>query len=106
MYDPTTGRWTSEDPTGFAGGDANLYRYVGNNPTNATDPSGLYEIPYGSRDGQPTFYPGGPRYGDGSKPEYFGKFRNGDPSKEKNGVLSFSGGIVMDVLGFRQNKYL
>lgn len=26
---------------GFAAGDTNLYRYVGNNPTNLTDPSGL-----------------------------------------------------------------
>ena len=33
--------WISQDPIGFAGGDANLYRYVGNSPTNATDPSGL-----------------------------------------------------------------
>ena len=28
-------------PLGFAAGDTNLYRYVGNDPTNATDPSGL-----------------------------------------------------------------
>lgn len=40
-YDPATGRWISQDPIGFAAGDANLYRYVGNSPTNATDPSGL-----------------------------------------------------------------
>jgi len=39
--DPETGRWTQEDPIGFAAGDANLYRYVGNGPTNATDPIGL-----------------------------------------------------------------
>jgi len=39
-YDPTTGRWTSEDPVRFAAGDTNLYRYIFNNPTNATDPSG------------------------------------------------------------------
>jgi RHS repeat-associated protein len=39
-YDPTTGRWWSRDPIGFAGGDANLYRYVGNNPLALTDPSG------------------------------------------------------------------
>jgi len=25
---------------GFSAADPNLYRYVGNNPTNATDPSG------------------------------------------------------------------
>ncbi len=41
MYDPSVGRWLSEDPIEFDGGDANLMRYVGNNPTNATDPSGL-----------------------------------------------------------------
>jgi hypothetical protein len=40
-YDPTIGRWTQEDPIAFEGGDANLYRYVGNDPVNATDPTGL-----------------------------------------------------------------
>ncbi|SIO13416.1 RHS repeat-associated core domain-containing protein [Singulisphaera sp. GP187] len=40
-YDAALGRWTQEDPIGFAAGDANLYRYVGNGPTNATDPLGL-----------------------------------------------------------------
>lgn len=40
-YNPTIGRWTAEDPIAFAGGDANLDRYVGNSPTNAIDPSGL-----------------------------------------------------------------
>ena len=39
-YDPQTGRFLSEDPIGFAAADANLYRYVFNNPTNLTDPSG------------------------------------------------------------------
>jgi RHS repeat-associated protein len=39
-YDAAIGRWLSEDPVGFAAGDANLSRYVGNGPTNATDPSG------------------------------------------------------------------
>jgi RHS repeat-associated protein len=36
-------RWISQDPISFGGGDANLYRYVSNHPTMATDPSGLYE---------------------------------------------------------------
>ena len=40
-YDATTGRWMSQDPLGFDAGDSNLYRYVNNGPTNATDPSGL-----------------------------------------------------------------
>jgi len=42
-YDPLTGRWESQDPLGFDAGDSNLYRYVNNRPTMATDPSGLYE---------------------------------------------------------------
>jgi uncharacterized protein RhaS with RHS repeats len=42
-YSPTLGRWTTQDPLGFAAGDVNLYRAVGNGPTNATDPSGLWE---------------------------------------------------------------
>jgi RHS repeat-associated protein len=40
-YDAGIQRWLSEDPIGFASGDHNLYRYVGNGPTNATDPSGF-----------------------------------------------------------------
>jgi len=42
--DATTGRWLSQDPFGFAAGDANLYRYVGNGTAMATDPSGLREF--------------------------------------------------------------
>jgi RHS repeat-associated protein len=43
-YDPGRRDWITQDPSGFAAGDANLYRYVGNSPTNATDPSGLDSI--------------------------------------------------------------
>ena len=40
-YDPAVGRFVSEDPSGFKGGDANLFGYVGNDPLNRVDPSGL-----------------------------------------------------------------
>ncbi len=51
-YDPSLGRFITQDPIGFAGGDANLYRYAGNNPTNFTDPSGMDDFSdyYGSSD--------------------------------------------------------
>jgi RHS repeat-associated protein len=39
-YDPTKGRFTQADPIGLAGG-ANFYAYVGNNPMDLVDPSGL-----------------------------------------------------------------
>ncbi|MBI5196646.1 MAG: DUF2778 domain-containing protein [Nitrospirae bacterium] len=45
-YDATIGRFISEDPVGFAGGDVNLYAYVGNNPVNFVDPFGLYDCTY------------------------------------------------------------
>lgn len=43
-YNPTWGRFISEDPIGLAGGDSNLYRYVANNPVQLNDPSGNYAI--------------------------------------------------------------
>ncbi|MDV3352054.1 peroxidase family protein [Leptothoe sp. LEGE 181152] len=39
-FDPAVGTFVSEDPLGFDAGDANVYRYVFNSPTNFTDPSG------------------------------------------------------------------
>ncbi len=41
FYDPNLGRFTNNDPIGLNGGDTNLSRYVGNNPVNSIDPSGL-----------------------------------------------------------------
>jgi len=35
------GRFINRDPIGYDGGDANLYRYVGNRPTDLVDPMGL-----------------------------------------------------------------
>jgi RHS repeat-associated protein len=42
-YDPKAGRFVTKDPISFAGGDVNLYAYVGNNPGNRIDPLGLYD---------------------------------------------------------------
>jgi len=43
-YDPEIGRFIVEDPIGFSGGDANLYRYVHNSPINRIDPSGTRDM--------------------------------------------------------------
>ncbi len=63
-FSPALGRFASVDPTGFAAGDVNLYRYEGNNPAIMLDPTGLsgagnhhpYPVMLGGSDtGQPLF---------------------------------------------------
>jgi RHS repeat-associated protein len=48
-YDPSTGRFTQEDPMGLAGG-LNLYGFAAGDPQNYADPFGLCPI---ERDGKP-----------------------------------------------------
>jgi RHS repeat-associated protein len=43
-YDPETSKWTARDPIGLGDGP-NIYAYVGNDPVNFTDPTGLFNLP-------------------------------------------------------------
>jgi len=56
-YDPTLGRFISQDPTGQLGG-INTYAYVDNDPINATDPTGA--APNHGTGNPPRQGPGGP----------------------------------------------
>jgi RHS repeat-associated protein len=42
VYSAELGRFLQADPIRFAGGDLNIYRYVGNNGVNCSDPLGLW----------------------------------------------------------------
>jgi hypothetical protein len=44
LYKKSNGVFIQQDKIGFGGGDTNLYRYVGNSPTNYTDPTGELKI--------------------------------------------------------------
>jgi RHS repeat-associated protein len=41
-YDSQLARWTAKDPVGFSSGATNLYSYVGGDPINERDPTGLW----------------------------------------------------------------
>ena len=96
-YDAALGRWTQEDKSGFAGGDANLERYVGNSPTNASDPNGLEGDQWFNNDWtdwyNPFAYIGASGYASGDAlGAGMGRLLHGNP------------GIALDVSRLRQER--
>jgi RHS repeat-associated protein len=49
IFDPASGRLLSPDPAGVNIAETNLYSYVGNDPVNYFDPSGLVRVNYGAK---------------------------------------------------------
>ncbi len=58
-YDASIGRWTAKDLIGFAGLQANVYVYVGNDPVNFVDPTGKWGFTLGVGAGAGLTYLGG-----------------------------------------------
>jgi RHS repeat-associated protein len=90
-YHPGLGRFLQVDPIGFGGGDANLFRYVGNNPVNRGDPSGLVDLPkkLDGNDGDNSFF------GDGIASGTWGTVGNGSdtPAFNNAGEVTFGVGV-------------
>jgi len=55
-YDAVVGRWTSADLLLFGGGDPNLFAYVGGDPINYVDPTGLARFLFDRSAGTLTLY--------------------------------------------------
>ena len=88
-YDPEVGRFISEDPIGFEGGDLNFYAYVSNNPIMGVDPSGLI---------RPGFFPSESPYGQGSMNQLEGLYdwiSDWDLSMDFNPALVTAGGALL-----------
>ena len=64
-FTPSSGRFTSSDPSQLLSGDTNFYRYTGNQPVQFVDPSGLntYELRSSYLAGGPDEGPFGPTWG-------------------------------------------
>jgi RHS repeat-associated protein len=76
-YSPIDGRFESEDPWGFKGGDTDLYRYVRNDSTGLSDAMGLAPIPDTVKMGKPELL--------------HGKFMGSEHTDERTGKITVGG---------------
>jgi RHS repeat-associated protein len=99
-YNPSIGRFLSEDPIGFAGG-INKYAYVGNSPTNWIDSFGYAPgdkwYGFNNRDFQDWFHrnwkqPGDPDAGPEDMADAFNEWKSqGSPQRDSKGNRRMAG---------------
>jgi RHS repeat-associated protein len=108
-YDAQLGRFTTRDPLAFTAGDANLYRFVGNDPVNRNDPSGRRDY-YGGVGGELTvgggFNAQAGLFVSDSDPLDFGPFVTGGVGVGLNAGVSGSAGSADDISGVFNNVNL
>ena len=93
FYSPDIGRFLQPDPSGFNGDATNLYRYCGNNPLKASDPTGLNMLHIDGRGYSPLKEGMAERNEDVGGPDLFSRSMVG-----AGGVYDgFGGGLVHDM---------
>jgi RHS repeat-associated protein len=85
-YNPSWGRFISEDPIGFNGGDEDLYRYVGDDPISGWDPLGLCD----NQKKCHTVKMMVTAYDDNGPGSDWSHFKSGDPSSVGPGTVAVS----------------
>ncbi len=91
FYDPVLGRFMSQDPLGYEGGDWNLYSFAWNNPRNWNDPEGLSAT---AEDAGITGATAGAILGDGTVAVEGGTIQSGAQASQ---VISTTGSAVQKI---------
>ncbi len=109
FYDPQLGRFISEDPIGFQGGDINLYTYVSSSSVNYVDPFGLERLRYVIVPGKPP--PPLPPPNPVRLPDFYsGQINIGPPASPLGWsgqvTIDRNGQIYLQPLGFNLGKGL
>jgi RHS repeat-associated protein len=97
-YSPVLGRFLQPDPIGTSGA-SNLYAYVGNDPLNATDPSGLVQEESGAEQAVPLAAAAGGASGGGG-----GDGDDGKPPRKPPGTIVAAAGADEPRIGPEANR--
>jgi hypothetical protein len=87
FYSPAIGRFLQTDPSGYGSGN-NLYAYVGNDPLNLIDPTGLFSEGFGQ---------GFSEGSTGTNNSFYELMASGSTANEVGGVTGFAAGVLEQI---------